>query len=373
MGIVLVGFLVMGLALPVLPLRVHQDLGFGTFVVGLVTGSQFAASVLSRVWSGRYADARGAKRTVIAGLCAAATAGLIYLLSIAVESTPMASIVILLAGRALLGGAESFIITGAVAWGLAFAGPHRAGQVIAWMGMAMFAAMAAGAPLGTTLYAEGGFGGIALATIVIPLLTAILAARIPAASITASRKAQLSTVVSAVWLPGLGAALASVGFGAILAFSSLLSETCGWTPVWLSFSSYAVALVIARAMFGSLPDRFGGARIAAGFLIIEAAGLAVMWIAQTAFTAALGAAMTGFGYALVYPGLGAEAVRMAPPESRGTAMGAYTVSLDIALGIGSPALGALAGVSGLGSVFLASAVVTLCAFLATVPLMMRTS
>ena len=44
---VLIGFLVIGLALPVLPLHVHQELGLGTFVVGLVTGSQFAASLVS--------------------------------------------------------------------------------------------------------------------------------------------------------------------------------------------------------------------------------------------------------------------------------------------------------------------------------------
>ena len=45
MGVVLIGFLVIGLALPVLPLHVSHDLGFGAFVVGLVTGSQFVASL----------------------------------------------------------------------------------------------------------------------------------------------------------------------------------------------------------------------------------------------------------------------------------------------------------------------------------------
>src|SRR5215471_9813458 len=68
MGVVSVAFLVIGIALPVLPLHVHQDLGLSTFVVGLVTGSQFAASLISRVWSGRYADSRGAKRAVVLGL-----------------------------------------------------------------------------------------------------------------------------------------------------------------------------------------------------------------------------------------------------------------------------------------------------------------
>jgi hypothetical protein len=49
MAVVLIAFLIIGLALPVLPLHVHQDLGFGAFIVGLVTGSQFGASLLSRV------------------------------------------------------------------------------------------------------------------------------------------------------------------------------------------------------------------------------------------------------------------------------------------------------------------------------------
>ena len=71
---------------------------------------------------------------------------------------------ILLFGRALFGGAESFIITGAVSWGLVLVGEKSAGRVIAWIGMAMFAALALGAPLGTALYSAGGFAGVAIAT-----------------------------------------------------------------------------------------------------------------------------------------------------------------------------------------------------------------
>src|SRR5205809_7755191 len=65
MGVVLVAFLVIGLALPVLPLHVHLALGLSTFVVGLVTGSQFIASLISRVCAGHYADRKCAKRAVI--------------------------------------------------------------------------------------------------------------------------------------------------------------------------------------------------------------------------------------------------------------------------------------------------------------------
>ena len=361
MGVVLVAFLVIGVALPVLPLHVHQGLGFSTFVVGLVTGSQFAASLISRVWSGRYADSRGAKRAVVVGLLTAAVAGLVYLLSLRFAETPWLSATILLIGRALLGGAESFVLTGAVSWGLALAGPANAGRVIAWVGMAVFAALAVGAPMGTTLYAVGGFTAVAAATTLLPLLTVLLVAPLSPVPIQRGAQAGVMKVLGAVWLPGFGAALSTVGFGAMITFSSLLAAERGWTPVWLMFSAFAAALVAARLLLGHMPDRFGGARVALASIFIEAAGLALISFASGPVIAAAGAALTGFGYSLIYPGLGVEAVRRVPPQSRGLAMGAYTVFLDVALGFGSPALGLVAGWTGLGSVFLAGAILVLCA------------
>lgn len=359
MAAVFIAFLVVGLALPVLPLHVHQGLTLSTFVVGLVTGSQFVASLISRVWAGRYADRRGAKRAVVAGLLAAFVAGLCYAASLGFVAQPVLSVTILLTGRALLGGAESFIITGAVAWGLTRAGPQNAGRVIAWVGMAMFAALALGAPVGTTLYASGGFAAVAAATTLVPLATLLLVA--PLAVVAPQRGAQpgLLRVARAVWLPGVGSALSSIGFGAMIGFSSLLAAERGWSPLWLTFSAFAVALVMARLLFGHLPDRLGGAKVALVSVLIEAAGLALIWLAPGHAVAALGAALTGFGYALVYPGLGVEAVRRAPPQSRGLAMGAYTVFLDVALGFGSPALGLVGGPAGLGAVFLASTLAVL--------------
>jgi hypothetical protein len=40
LGVVFIAFLIIGLAMPVLPLHVHQGLGLSTFIVGLVVGSQ---------------------------------------------------------------------------------------------------------------------------------------------------------------------------------------------------------------------------------------------------------------------------------------------------------------------------------------------
>src|SRR4051794_23577722 len=137
MGVVFVGFLVIGVAMPVLPLYVHDGLGFGTFVVGLVAGSQFAASLFSRPWAGHYSDGRGAKRGVVLGLLAASASGLLYLCSRLISHDPEASVAVLLLGRGVLGVAESFMITAAVSWGLAIVDHRNTGEVIAWVGSAM--------------------------------------------------------------------------------------------------------------------------------------------------------------------------------------------------------------------------------------------
>lgn len=360
MAAVLAGFLVIGAALPVLPLHVNRDLGFGTFVVGLVAGAQFAASLATRIWSGSYSDANGGKRSVVAGLVTAAVAGLLYLLSLAFEGSPVLSVAILLAGRAVLGGAESFIITGGVSWGLAMVDANHAGKVIAWVGTAMFAALALGGPFGTMLFASHGFAAIGLITTLLPLLVLIFLLRAPnPPRLSARTKRAFGSVIGAVWLPGLGAALSSVGYCAILAFSSLLYADRGWQPVWLAFTTFGAALIAARIFFGHLPDRFGGAKVAILFVLVQSAGLVLMGLGRSAVTASLGAALAGLGYSLVYPGLGVEAVRDTSPENRGLAMGIYTVFLDIAMAIGSPALGWVADWNGLSTVFIVSAGITL--------------
>jgi MFS family permease len=368
-AVVFIAFLVIGLALPVLPLHVHQGLGLGTFVVGLVAGAQFGASLLSRFWAGEYADSRGAKHSIVTGLLLAAVAGLLYLLSLRFVGEPEISVTILLLGRAVLGGAESFFVVGAFTWGLALVGPRNTGKIMAWVGTAMYAAFAVGAPVGTTLYANHGFAAIALATTLIPFVTLLLvAARRPVAPALHVRPA-FTRVVGAVWVPGLGLALSSVGFGAITTFIVLLFAQHGWGQAWLASTVLSLTFMAGRLIFGHLPDRIGGGRVALLCVLIEAAGQAMIWLAPWSALALFGAAVTGFGYSLVYPGFGVEAVHRAPPESRGLAMGAYTAFLDLALGLANPALGLVASGAGLGAVFLVSTLVVLCAAAIAVPLL----
>lgn len=357
MAVVFMAFFITGLTMPVLPLHVHQGLGLSTFVVGLVAGAQFAAALISRFWSGRCADTRGAKRAVSIGLMISVVAGLLYHMSLALASSPTTSVSILLLGRAFFGAAESFIITGALSWGLALGGAANTGRVMAWIGMAMYVAFAVGAPFGTALYSGYGFVAIALATTLIPLGTLLLIAPLRPIQPQSSSRPSFTEVIKAVSVPGIGLAFSSIGFGAITTFIALLFVNRGWSHAWLAFTGFSLAFVIARMVLGHLADRIGGAKVALTFVLIEAIGLAMVWIAPSMDLAIVGAVLTGFGYSLVYPGFGVEAVRRAPPQSRGLAMGAYTAFLDLALGLASPALGLVADQAGVAAVFLVSALV----------------
>jgi MFS family permease len=225
----------------------------------------------------------------------------------------------------------------------------------------MYVAFAIGAPAGSALYAAYGFAAIAFATTLIPLATLLLVLPQRAVAPPArARRPLFNRVVGAVWAPGVGLAFSSVGFGAVTTFVVLLFAQRGWGLAWLALTVFATAFVVARVLFAHLADRIGGAKVALFSALLEAVGLALIWLAPWGALALFGAVVTGFGYSLVYPGFGVEAVRRAPAESRGLAMGAYTAFLDLALGLANPALGLVAGGFGLGAVFLASALVVMC-------------
>jgi MFS family permease len=367
MAVVFLSFIIIGMALPVLPLHVHDVLGFGPLVVGVVAGGQFAAALISRFWAGRLSDSRGAKYAVVLGLIVSVIGGVFYIASLLVLDMAVLSVTLILIGRTLVGGAESLMITGGIAWGLGLVSSESSAKVIAWVGMAMFAALAAGAPLGSLVFERWAFFGIALVTALVPIAALVIIRRLPVLVPEVSRKAGISTVLGAVALPGLGFALSGITFGAVTSFLTLYFSVNGWNHGALAFTTFAVALIAARIFWSGLPDRFGGAKVALCCLVIQAIGLVMIGVAGSAGLAMIGAAICGAGFSLVFPSLGLEAVRRAPPASRGLAMGTYNAFLDLTLGFGSPALGWLGGAAGLGSIFIGSAVAALLA----VPIALR--
>jgi MFS family permease len=273
-----------------------------------------------------------------------------------------ASLAVLLLGRGLLGLGESLVITGALAWGVALAGRERSGLVMAWVGIAMYGALAVGAPLGSMLDGRVGFIGLALAAGLAPLLGSAAGLVVKPVQPVGGSRLPLSAVVGLIWLPGTGLALAGLGFGAIAAFSTLLFNERGWAHAALAMTAFGVAYVLARLVLGGLPDRFGGARVAVASAAVAAAGQFGMWLATSSAMAVAAASVTGLGFSLAFPSFGVEAIRRVPQQNRGIALGAYTAFFDATMGLGVPALGLLVGALGYDAAFAVGAFAALASF-----------
>lgn len=70
--------------------------------------------------------------------------------------------------------------------------------------------------------------------------------------------------------------------------------------------------------------------------------------------------MSGFGFSLVFPALGVEAVNQVSAANRGAAVGAYSLFIDLSLGVTGPLVGAVAAGFGFASMFLFAAAAAAC-------------
>lgn len=366
-AVVFLEFLAMGLPLAVLPGHVHGTLGFGSFVVGLAIGAQSWATLLSRHAAGTRSDRRGARSATQLGLLFSALAGLTYATSRAVAA-PALSLTVLLFGRALLGAGESLVITGALSWGVALAGRERSGLVMSWIGVAMYGALAAGAPIGALLTARLGFVGMCAAAALSPLLASIPIRWARSVEPVGGARLPFYRVVGLIALPGAGLTLSAVSFGTIAAFSSLFFAERSWSHAALAMSAFGATYVLARLLLGGLPDRYGGARIAIGSAALAALGQLGMWLATSGAVAIAAAALTGLGFSLAFPSFGVEAIRRVPPQNRGVALGAFAACFDLSMGLGVPLLGLLVGLRGYAAAFAAACVAALAAVVVAVVL-----
>ncbi len=115
------------------------------------------------------------------------------------------------------------------------------------------------------------------------------------------------------------------------------------------------SFVAARLLLSWTVNKWGGYPVAIASLAVECAGLIVLYLASTPEIAHAGAALAGFGFSLVFPALGVEAVGKVPLESRGSALGMYTAFVDLSLGVSGPVAGVVVKEAGYPSIFLFAA------------------
>ncbi|AUB76099.1 MULTISPECIES: MFS transporter [Pseudomonas] len=350
-----IGYMNIGIPLAVLPGYVHNHLGYGTVIAGLVISVQYLATLLSRPYASRIIDNRGSKRAVMYGLAGCGLSGVLMLASTWTAAMPALSLTCLLIGRLVLGSAESLVGSGAIGWGIGRVGAQNTAKVISWNGIASYGAIAIGAPLGVLMVSHWGMWSMGASIIALAIVGLLLAWPKRAAPIVSGVRLPFLHVLGRVLPHGAGLALGSIGFGTIATFITLYYATNQWDNAVLCLSLFGASFIGARLLFGNLINRIGGFRVAIACLSVETLGLLLLWLAPSPELALAGAALSGFGFSLVFPALGVEAVNLVPASSRGAAVGAYSLFIDLSLGITGPLVGAVAAGFGFASIFLFAA------------------
>ncbi|CAD6541010.1 putative MFS-type transporter YhhS [Paraburkholderia kirstenboschensis] len=349
-------YLTIGIPLAVLPGYVHDDLGYSAVLAGAAISVQYLATLASRPLAGRSADTLGPKRTVTIGLLGCGASGVLLLLAVLCGRWPVLSLGLLVCSRLVLGFGESLCGTGAILWGIGRVGTSNNARVISWNGIATYGALAIGAPLGVAIERTVGFAALGILVILLAALGFYLARPIAPVPIVHGERMSYRSVFTRVLPHGIGLALGSAGFGSIATFITLFYAAKQWPNAALSLTVFGTLFIGARLLFANTIKTYGGFRVAIVSFSFECVGLLMLWLAPEPHIALAGAALTGFGFALVFPALGVEAVGLVPPASRGAALSAYSVFLDLSLGITGPLAGYIAGEFGYGSVFLFAAI-----------------
>jgi len=367
-----IGYLNIGIPLAVLPGYVHSDLGFGAVIAGLVISVQYLATLVSRPWASRIIDNLGSKKAVQFGLTGCGLSGVFMLVPIWLQDWPMASLIILLIGRVILGAAESLVGSGSIGWGIGRVGAQNTAKVISWNGIASYGALAIGAPLGVWMVSAFGLWTVGVSIMLLCAIGLLLTWKKQAAPIVHGERLPFMHVLGRVFPHGMGLALGGIGFGTIATFITLYYASNHWPNAALCLTLFGGSFIAARLLFGNLINRLGGFRVAIVCLSVETLGLLLLWMAPTPGLALAGAALTGFGFSLVFPALGVEAVNLVPASSRGAAVGAYSLFIDLSLGVTGPLAGAIAAGFGFVSIFLFAAFASLGGLVLTVFLHRKT-
>ncbi|SEP60393.1 Predicted arabinose efflux permease, MFS family [Pseudomonas sp. NFACC02] len=366
-----IAFLCIGLPIAVMPGYVHDQLGFSAVVAGLVIGSQYLATLLSRPMAGRVCDTIGTKRAIVYGLSGIAVSGMLTLVAVLLASFAQVSLIILVIARLILGGSQGLIGVGTISWCIGQVGAEHTARSISWNGIASYGAIAIGAPLGVVMVDALGFVSLGLVLTALAAGALLLIRNKPPVPVVRGERMAFWSVFGRVAPYGLSLTLSSIGYGTLTTFITLYYVNRGWEGAAWCLTVFGICFIVARLFFINAISRFGGFSSAITCMSVETVGLLLLWLSPNTTVALIGAGLTGFGLSLVYPAIGVEAIKQVPNSSRGAGLGAYAVFFDLALAIAGPLMGAIALGMGYGWIFFFAALLSILALALTLLLSRR--
>jgi MFS family permease len=342
-----------------LPLYI-QELGGSAAQVGLAQTAFAISAIVLRPYIGRLVDLRGRKPALLVGMAIFALGPLCY--------TQVSTIPSLQVARMFHGIGIAAFTSGYYTLIADVTPPSRWGAALGLGGIAPFLAMIPASPAGASLLQHSGFtvvfltaGLTALVGLFVVMAIAEPGQQQSTSSAGGSASVGLVDVIRlrGVLAPALTTLTLGVTYGTVYTFLPLFAVERGLGNPGLFFTALSLSLVASRSTAGRLSDRWGRLTVILPMLAILATSMLGLNWAYGLPTLLAMAVLQGIGLGGARVGLETTVVDTAPAEARGRALSLVYFCLDVGIGGGSLAMGAVADLMGYGQGYLVVGVLLL--------------
>lgn len=333
------------------------QLGATEVEIGALFGVSAAVAIASRPVLGRTIDLRGRRAVILAGGALDTAVCFLYLTVHALG--PWLVVV-----RLLHGLSQAMLFASLFAFASDIVPASRRIEGIALFGISGMLPLALGGLLGDFILRHGAYEDLFLASGLLAGVALLLslplrdtprrADRAPPRGIT---HAFAQRDLLPLWFIGL---VFAMGLSATATFVKTFVLATGVGSVGLFFTAYALAAIVLRLFFGSIPERVGPKRALFPAMAALALGLAWMARAGASTDVAVAGVLCGLGHGYTFPILVGFVVARARPSEHGAVLAIFTAVFDAGMLVGAPLLGLTIRLAGYPAMFgVASAVVVL--------------
>ncbi|MCE5286324.1 MAG: MFS transporter [Pelosinus sp.] len=153
------------------------------------------------------------------------------------------------------------------------------------------------------------------------------------------------------------ALLFGVCIGGVLNFIALLAKEAHIANAGAFFLMCTACICLSRLVTGRIFDKKGPAWVILTGTVIFLLGFVVLSQSHSMTSFLIASALYGFGYGTIFPALQTWMFNLVPSEKRSAASATFYNMIDIGNGVGSVALGMLAGKLGYASIYGCSAII----------------
>lgn len=307
---------------------------------GLVSGVFVLASLIGRIFSAKFLNHFGGKKTLVISLVVFSISMISHLFAM--------SLLILFILRFIQGVTHGLITTTGSAIVAESIPTSRMGEGIGYYTTAMNIAMAIGPFIGIFLSHHTSFQVIIIVGGIVSIMDLIagLLIHVQEKDLSENKAEKAGTYHVLNFIEPTALPISMTIFAIALGYSSLLSYISVYTKEidlvnagTFYFIAYAVVLILTRPVTGKWFDKYGENIMTYPLLIILAAGFLLLSYANTGFVLLLSAALIGIGYGTVLSNFQAIAIKVSPKNKKALATSTFFIFLDLGVGIGPYLLG----------------------------------